>query len=343
MELRAHNPSNIGESGPARSAEMGPEFNENTATSWRLDGNLDNALSADTIKSVRRVVSSELLGRRSACVEDVEDVTSDALLAVLSKLEERKCDAHKLPGIRDFDAYVAVIARRACSAWSRRRYPNFHNLRMRLRYLLKNDPELALWEAEGGVWICGRTTDQRTDVTPCLNLSMENISDFDAISRSAKPAKVLMDIFALVGGPMPFNGLAGICAQLWGVKDTPETTEATEIAAKAEVIESTLDGRTRLRRIWEELHTLPERQCAALLLNLRDSDGECATSALIFSGTASMDDLAGLLGISPESFAELWQKLPLNDNEIAERMGITRQQVINLRKCARETLRKRLS
>ena len=34
--------------------------------------------------------------------------------------------------------------------------------------------------------------------------------------------------------------------------------------------------------------------------------------------------------------------LPLSDLEIAERMQLTRQQVINLRKCARERLRRRM-
>ena len=36
-----------------------------------------------------------------------------------------------------------------------------------------------------------------------------------------------------------------------------------------------------------------------------------------------------------------WPELPFDDNTIAALLGATRQQVINLRKCARERLRRR--
>jgi len=43
-----------------------------------------------------------------------------------------------------------------------------------------------------------------------------------------------------------------------------------------------------------------------------------------------------------EALAELWNSLPLDDHAIAARLGITRQQVINLRRAARERLARRL-
>ena len=43
-----------------------------------------------------------------------------------------------------------------------------------------------------------------------------------------------------------------------------------------------------------------------------------------------------------DDFAEVWKDLPWSDLRIAERLGITRQQVINLRKCARERLARRM-
>jgi hypothetical protein len=39
---------------------------------------------------------------------------------------------------------------------------------------------------------------------------------------------------------------------------------------------------------------------------------------------------------------ELWPTLPRDDQWIADRLGVTRRQVINLRKCARERLARRL-
>jgi hypothetical protein len=46
--------------------------------------------------------------------------------------------------------------------------------------------------------------------------------------------------------------------------------------------------------------------------------------------------------MTPESFAELWNDLPLEDAKIAELLGLTRQQVINARKSGRERLTRRL-
>jgi hypothetical protein len=39
---------------------------------------------------------------------------------------------------------------------------------------------------------------------------------------------------------------------------------------------------------------------------------------------------------------ELWDELPLDDLKIAARLGMTRQQVINLRKSARARLARRM-
>ena len=59
------------------------------------------------------------------------------------------------------------------------------------------------------------------------------------------------------------------------------------------------------------------------------------------AGVASVRDMAAALEVSPEEFASLWNDLPLEDAKVAERLGLTRQQVINLRKSARERLARR--
>ena len=52
--------------------------------------------------------------------------------------------------------------------------------------------------------------------------------------------------------------------------------------------------------------------------------------------------MAAAVGLSPESLAELWNRLPLEDTGLAEILDVTRQQVINLRKSARERLARRM-
>ena len=305
---------------------------------WPPDGNLDEAVTARIAALVRNIVRSELYRRRAASAEDIEDVCSDAMVALLGRLEALKDDLQAAQGIQDFDAYIATIARRACSAWTRRRYPAFHGLRTRLRYLLNSDARFALWQSASGDWLCGWAKAETSG--PVSTVEPEA---FDGISPSAKPLQALAEIFDRAKQPLYFNDLARICARLWAVDDAPETMETIDISSSTEPnMEAILDRRATLAKLWREVQQLPQHHCAALLLNLRGPDGECATSLLVLTGTASLQALAAATGMSAEAFTELWRRLPLSDLEIAERMQITRQQVINLRKCAREKLRRRM-
>jgi F420-0:gamma-glutamyl ligase-like protein len=79
------------------------------------------------------------------------------------------------------------------------------------------------------------------------------------------------------------------------------------------------------------------------MLNLRDSDGLNALSLFAFVGVATVDELAAALELEAARLAELWSQLPLSDLVIAEMLGVNRQQVINLRRSARERLNRRMN
>lgn len=303
-----------------------------------IDGDLDDAAGARIARLIRGVVQSELYRRRSHSAEDVEDISNDAIVSLLGRMERLKSGPVSAVEIQDLDAYAAGIARRACSAWSRRRYPAFHRLRTRLRAMLKTDSRFAFWQASDGNWLCGKSSQRGADTAVSADFEL-----FAAVRSTARPAEILAEIFDRVAQPLYFNDLAKVCARLWAVEDTPETMESVDTKYSSEaVMEHAPDRCARLEQLWSELQQLPQRQCIALLLNLRDPDGECATSVLVLTGTASLRAVADLLGIEPLTFAELWPRLPLSDIEIAERLQITRQQVINLRKCARERLFRRM-
>ncbi len=103
-----------------------------------------------------------------------------------------------------------------------------------------------------------------------------------------------------------------------------------------------LQQRSQLAFLWEEIRRLPPRQAAALLFNLRDAQRGNALVLLPLTGVATMREIACTLGMPAEKLAELWNRLPFEDSEIAELLGVTRQQVINLRKSARERLARRM-
>jgi len=61
------------------------------------------------------------------------------------------------------------------------------------------------------------------------------------------------------------------------------------------------------------------------------------------TGIASIRQIAATLEMEDEELAELWGKIPLDDLEIAQRLSVTRQQVINLRQSARKRLGRRMT
>jgi len=59
-------------------------------------------------------------------------------------------------------------------------------------------------------------------------------------------------------------------------------------------------------------------------------------------GVASIRQIGSTLAIDAQELADLWPELPLEDTRIAIILQLTRQQVINLRRTARERLLRRM-
>lgn len=292
---------------------------------------IDAGLIARIDGAVRRVMAA----RRNVASHDIEDICSDCMVALVQSL---RGEPERVREIAHLDAYLMLLARRACSAWTRRKYPEFHRLRVRLRYLLQSNPRFAVWEDASGAWLCSMA--EHRSRTP--NLHEQAVEGLDALQTEKAPAAVVQKILTKSGRPVLFNSLVKLCAQLWSIQDNLASSEEdTEIVAIDFHPEAALDGRARLRKLWAEILQLPVRQRTALLLNLRGEDGECATSFFVATRTASLREIAAALELSAATFVEIWQRLPLSDQEIAERMALTRQQVINLRRSARDRLERK--
>jgi hypothetical protein len=74
---------------------------------------------------------------------------------------------------------------------------------------------------------------------------------------------------------------------------------------------------------------------------LRDVQRRDALTLLPLTGVASLRDIANVLEIEAQKLAEIWNDLPLDDLSIGALLRVSRQQVINLRKSARERLARR--
>lgn len=287
----------------------------------------------------RKIVNARLRRHGSAHDGQVEDVTSDTVVSFILYAEQLR-QGGAAP-IGNLEAFVAMLAARACNSYFRRVYPTFHGLRNRLRYLFEKYPELARWsDPESGEWICG-LAEWRSTRSP--KRTLEGVDGIEGLewARGSRlhPADQLLRLFRQVGAPIRFNDLAVLMAQLWDVHELEATPlENQEFPDSSRSVDDTLDLKQRLSELWSRVLDLIPNQRAALLLNLKGADGSCGTSLLVATGTASIRQIAQAVSIPAAQFAALWERLPLEDLEIADLLGLSRQQIINLRKCARAKL-----
>jgi DNA-directed RNA polymerase specialized sigma24 family protein len=279
---------------------------------------------------------------------DVEDVHAGVLLRLAQHLRGLREGRGEAP-IRSFAGYVAVVAHNACHAFLRERYPARARLSSRTRYVLTRDPDLALWEGKGREWLCGKATWRDGACDPA------SASRLLELGRRLGPLpfpELVRAVVARLAGPARFEDVVDALAGIQGVSDQgPRSTaeedgrarnpveDASDPAPSPEVV---LARKGFLTRLWAEIQELPARQRAALLLNLRDADGHGMIGLFPLTGVAEVPDVAQALDMPEDELLALWSELPRDDEWIAGRLGVTRRQVINLRKCARERLARRL-
>jgi RNA polymerase sigma factor (sigma-70 family) len=304
---------------------------------------------------IRRVVGSKL--RRKEERQDVDDVCSEVLLQLTGRLRGSR-DA-KGPPIANFEAYVATTAQNACYGYLRTKHRTEWNFRNKLKFLLNHRPEFWIRDDQYGQVVCGLTKGEKSaelnpplQVTAQLDLN-EFLSSNSATVEQAEgnpTSDFVANLLAWLGGTVYFDDLADLMAEMLGVQDQPLTFFQDECIGEGQQVlrDRTPDAVMRLAqsrylaRLWREVGALPISQRHALLLNLREMGQASALSLFVETGIVNLRQIAETLEIQLEAFTALWNQLPLDDNSIATRMGITRQRVINLRKSARKRLERRM-
>lgn len=159
--------------------------------------------------------------------------------------------------------------------------------------------------------------------------------------------ELLTVIFNQAGAPVELNELASAAAEILQLRE-PQTLPAdgaerlNTLPGNDADVSLQVEKRIFLQRLWQEIQLLPMNQRSALLLNLRDAEGRGCIALFLVTGVATLRQLAEVLELTAERFAEIWNELPLEDQAIAELLGLTRQQIINARKSGRERLARRL-
>ena len=307
---------------------------------------------------VREILRSSLRfhlsSNRAASAQDANDLFNDIITNLLSRLRNIRSDRAQ-PAVADFRGYIAATAYNACNLYLRQKYPRRSRLKNRLRYLLSHDAAFALWTNEASGLTCGFAQWRDTGVASPPRVFEKIRQDPAAWIQSAglpsvgidraQLSKLVLALFQSCGSSVRLDDLVNIVADICQEKDQPDEPldTMTELAAPALDFEIMLEQQHMLALLWREVCELPSRQRRALLLNFKDARGHDLVSLLPSTRTATIEQIAEAIDLPLAKFLDLWHKLPLDDATIAGLLGATRQQVINLRKCARERLERRMS
>ena len=316
----------------------------------RAEAELGRLLSDDAAPLLERVLRGHF-GSAASAESDLEDLRATALLRLARQLQAlRRGEAE---AIESFGGYVAVTGFNAWRAWLRRRHPERARLHDRLRYLLTHDRDLALWPGRAGDWQCGlerlrprgplgRAPADREEIAGAI---ADLPAGWDALGF---PAQV-RSLAERLGRPCRLADLASALAERLGLAEPEPSRQRSDedlietIADPGRGTVERLIGREYLTLLWSEIRQLPRAQRVALLLNLRDEGGQEMLGLLPLTGVADLPEIAAALALSEAELAAIWPELPRDDRWIAERLGLTRRQVINLRKSARARLARRMA
>ena len=286
--------------------------------------------------------------------QDAGDLLNDILVNLISRLRHVRHNSSQAP-IADFRGYVASTAYNACNLFLRRKFPRRNRLKNRLRYLLSHDDDFALWTSEGSGLLCGFAIWHGKNVHAPGGFIEKVRQDPDEWIQTVGLTSVSIDraeltsllkvLFQQSASPLRLDDLVNVVAEICHEKDQPDEPleTVTTPAAQALSSETILEQQHTLSLLWNEILELPPRQRVALLLNFRDKRGQELLSLMPHTRTATIEQIAAALDVPLEEFLKLWNDLPLDDLAIARLLGATRQQIINLRKCARERLERRMN
>jgi RNA polymerase sigma factor (sigma-70 family) len=316
---------------------------------------LATLIDEQAVPIVREILGSSLRfhvdNNSAASTQDANDLFNDVIANLVSRLRYIRSDRAR-GAIAEFRGYIAATAYNACNLYLRQKYPRRARLKNRLRYLLSHDASFALWTNEASVLICGfaqwRDSGVATAQRPFEKIRHDHTEWIQTASvgiNRAQLSNLLNALFQSCGGPVKLDDLVNIVADVCREKDQPDEPldAVTNLAAPTLDLETILEQQHILSLLWKEVCQLPVRQRLALLLNFKDARGHDLISLLPYTRTATIEEIAEALNFPRAEFLGLWNKLPLDDATIAELLGVTRQQVINLRKCARERLERRMN
>lgn len=305
---------------------------------------LDRLITEHIQPVVRRIVSLRL-GRSSL---EFEDVCQTALKSFINKLTVLRA-AGPAGTMRDVCGYAAVIAFHAADGYVRNQHPAWNRIAGRLRHVLSHEPDLDVWSVDGKD-VCGMTSVRGS--APGTIAAVDTAIQKAISSRTSADddfAGAVRALLRATGCPVPVTTAVNMLAKHFDLQMRTRVHEPDDedgeswemLADEKTAIDVQTDQALLLQKLWKEICALPVDQRRALLLNLEGAEGG-DIRLFEWLGVASIRDIAKVIEMPAESFAALWNDLPLDDQRIAAMYGMNRQRVINLRSSARKRLINRI-
>lgn len=313
------------------------------------------AESTPTIKGIVRAKLHVSLKPEDGSVEnqDALEVVNDVQALLFSELRRLKNGSGR-KAIGDFHGYLAVVTYHACYQHLRLKHPERWRLKNKLRYLLTHRPILTLWKNDDGQMLCSLASTDQTSKLRSTTASQQWSEELPESlrtklsTRDPQPGpltELVIRILETADGPVVLDDLVNMVADVCNIEGyAARAKQIEESLQPTDPIDFTkaLELRIHLEQLWREICQLPLRHRAAILLNLRDQHGRGVITLLPVTRVATIRQIAEALEFSAEDFASVWNELPWDDAAIAQHLGLTRQQVINLRHSARARLARRV-
>jgi hypothetical protein len=296
---------------------------------------LERVLVQSTRPVIERVLARYRHSDRLLGAQEAEDIAGTVVLRLLRRLQEVPYDeAAAVERLADF---AATLTFNALYDFMRRSFPERTRLKNQVRYVATRDERFRTWTAPHGV-VCALAS------WPVTTEIGEPVSAWSLARRGLERTHLgdaLETILNASAKPLLVDHVVQLLADLWSVVDL--RMSSGKLVGEAAASPATqLERREYLATLWREIRDLRGPQRAALLLNLRDGDGGNAAALFVLMEVATIDEVAQAMDVTPERLAKVWNDLPLDDLAIASILGTSRQQVINLRKSARERLARRM-
>jgi hypothetical protein len=292
---------------------------------------MTETISAFDVELVDRAlpVIDAVIGRRHRHWKLTLDVRDDVRSEVFVRLVKRLRDEESEP-IGGFEEYVAGVTSRVIDDVIRSAAPEWARLKHRVRYVLTHDDRFRVAAFADDRIVCSLRS------TPVLGT--RRVQTQAAMALAQTMIELMRD-----HGQRTVDELVSAVAQRTGIAEPVRIDGDSVVAVRAADVESAVESTQYFARLWSEIVQLPARQRLALLLNARDAAGESVLRLLISEKIVTAREIAAALEIDAAELDALWSRLPFMDITIAERLRVTRQQVINLRRAARDRLARRMA